>query len=219
MRSLAILGGTGAQGMGLALRFAVAGESIVIGSRAVERAADAAEKVRRAVPGAEVEGHENLDAIAAADRVVFVMPANGLSAFLDRAAGRLAGKLVVDAMVALDVKQRTAELVPLPGAPSVSELIQLRVPDARVVCAFKNVPSDALRDLGRPLAGDVLLCGDDAAARAEVAALVAKLPGLRPVDAGPLKLARYVEGITALLVSLNLRHKALTSVAILGLPG
>jgi NADPH-dependent F420 reductase len=217
--TIAILGGTGAQGMGLALRLARAGERLVIGSRVVERAQDAAAKVRAAVPDAEVEGRENLDAAAAATRIVLVLPADGLEAFLERAAPALAGKLVVDAMVPLAVRRRVAELVAVADAPSVSELVQRRVPAARVVCAFKNVPSDALRDLGRPLAGDDLLCSDDDAARDEVAELVREMPGLRPVDAGPLRLARYVEGVTALLVTLNIRHRALTSIAIVGLEG
>jgi NADPH-dependent F420 reductase len=203
--------------MGLALRFVTAGESIVIGSRVLERALDAAAKVRAAVPSARVEGRENLDAAASAERVVLVLPVDGLDAFLDRAAPHLAGKLVIDAMVPLQVRKRVAELVSVAGAASVSELVQHRLPAARVVCAFKNVPSDALQELARPLASDVLLCSDDDDARREAADLVARVPGLRPVDAGPLRLARYVEGLTALLVTLNIRHKALTSIAVVGL--
>jgi NADPH-dependent F420 reductase len=210
---LAILGGTGAQGLGLALRFAAAGEAIVIGSRVAERAQEAAAKVRAAVPEARVEGRENLD------RVVLTLPVEGLAPMLERAAGLLAGKLVIDAMVPLTVRKKVAELTAVEEAPSVSELVQSRAPDARVVCAFKNVPSDALHDLAHPVTGDVLLCGDDEAARREVASLVEHVPGLRPVDAGPLRLARYVEGLTALLVTLNIRHKALTSIAITGLNG
>jgi len=203
--------------MGLALRLAAAGEAIVIGSRSLERAQAAAAKVREAVPQATIEGRENLDAAALAERILLVLPVPGLEAFLDSAAVHLAGKLVIDAMVPLAVHKRVAELTTPAGGPSVSELVQARVPDARVVCAFKNVPSDALQDLSRRLAGDVLLCGDDDAARREVAVLVEHVPGLRAVDAGPLRLARYVEGLTALLVSLNIRHKALTSIAIVGL--
>jgi len=219
MTTTAILGGTGAQGMGLALRLARAGERLVIGSRVAERARDAAAKVLVAVPDAEVEGRENLDAASAATRVVLVLPADGLDGFLDRAAPALDGKVVVDAMVPLAVRRRVAEITPVAGAPSVSELVRQRAPGARVVCAFKNVPSDALRDLERPLAGDVLLCADDEDARDEVAEMVRKMPALRPVDAGPLRLARHVEGVTALLVTLNIRHKALTSIAIVGLDG
>jgi hypothetical protein len=203
--------------MGLALRFAAAGESIVIGSRVPERALDAAAKVRAAVPSARIDGRENLDAAASAERVVLVLPVDGLEVFLEHAAPHLAGKLVIDAMVPLQVRKHVAELVAVAGAASVSELVQRRVPAARVVCAFKNVPSDALRDLARPLTGDVLLCSDDDGARREAAALVEHVPRLRPIDAGPLRLARYVEGLTALLVSLNIRHKALTSIAVVGL--
>lgn len=215
--SLAILGGTGAQGMGLALRFAAAGEPIIIGSRVLERARDAADKVRSAVPTAQVEGRENLDAAKEASRIVLVLPVEGLEAFLDQAAPHLAGKLVVDAMVPLTVRRRVAELASVGGATSVSELVQQRAPEARVVCAFKNVPSDSLQDLTSSLEGDVLLCGDDDAARAEAAELVRHVAGLRPVDCGPLRLAHYIEGLTALLVSLNIRHKSLTSIAIVGL--
>ena len=91
------------------------------------------------------------------------------------------------------------------------------MPSSRVVSAFKNVPAERLQDLDAALAGDVILCGDDAAARAEVAALVAKLPGLRAVDAGRLANARYLEAITALLLNLNRKYRARTSIAIVGL--
>lgn len=214
---LAILGGTGAQGLGLALRFAAAGEAVVIGSRVAERAQEAAAKVRAAVRGASVEGRENVEAAALADRVVLALPVEGIEPFLERGAAQLAGKVVIDAMVPLTVKNRVAELEAVAGAPSVSELVQTRVPSARVVCAFKNVPSDELQDLAHPVPSDVLLCGDDELARREVASLVEQVPGLRAVDTGPLRLARYVEGLTALLVSLNIRHKTLTSIEIVGL--
>ena len=129
----------------------------------------------------------------------------------------LAGKLVIDVIVPLALRAGFFELVPVPGAASVGELIQWRVPNARVVSAFKNLSAEKLRDLGTRLAGDVVLCGDDAAARDEVAGLVRLLPGLRPVDAGGIANARYVEAITALLLNLNRRHAAQTSIAILGL--
>lgn len=214
---LAILGGTGAQGLGLALRFAAAGEAVVIGSRVPERAQEAAAKVRAAVRNASVEGRENDEAAALADRIVLTLPVGGIEPFLEHGAPHLAGKIVIDAMVPLTVKKRVAELEAVAGAPSVSELIQARVPSARVVCAFKNVPSDELQDLAHPVPSDVLLCGDDELARREVARLVEHIPGLRAIDTGPLRLARYVEGLTALLVSLNIRHKTLTSIEIVGL--
>jgi NADPH-dependent F420 reductase len=109
------------------------------------------------------------------------------------------------------------ELAAVAGAPSAGELIQQAAPAARVVSAFKNLSAEKLRDVPSPLEGDVVVCGNDAAARGEVARLVALIPGLRAVDAGGIGNARYLEAITALLLNLNRKHKAVTSIAILGL--
>jgi hypothetical protein len=217
MRTLAFVGGTGPEGIGLALRFAAAGETLVIGSRVRERAAAAADTIRGAVPGARAIGCTNREALARADRVVLTLPFAGLTAFLQAERNGLAGKLVIDVIVPLGLRAGFFELVPVPGAPSAGELIQQALPDAQVVSAFKNVSAERLRDFSSPLEGDVVLCGDDPAARAEVAGLVALLPGLRAVDAGGIANARYLEAITALLVNLNRRYKARTSIAILGL--
>jgi NADPH-dependent F420 reductase len=218
MGALAFLGGTGPEGIGLALRFAAAGEPVLIGSRSPDRAAVAAETIRAAVPRAQVQGHANPDAVARADRVVLTFPFEGLATFLASAKDTLAGKLVIDVIVPLRLRAGFFELVPVDGALSVGELIQQTVPTARVVSAFKNLSAEKLRDLSRPLEGDVVLCGNDPGAREEVAALVRLLPGLRAVDAGGIGNARYIEAITALLLNLNRKHKALTSIAVLGLP-
>ena len=140
-----------------------------------------------------------------------------LPTFLETARSQLAGKLVIDVAVPVALRDGFFELAPVPGAPSAGELVQKAVPSARVVSAFKNVSAERLQDLSAALEGDVVLCGDDAAARTEVAALVAKLPGLRAVDAGRLANARYLEAITALLLNLNRRFRARTSIAIVGL--
>jgi len=189
MSRLAFVGGTGPQGLGLAMRFAQAGETVLIGSRSASRADATASRIRAAVPGAVAEGVENLDAIARSERIVLTLPAAALPTFLETARTPLAGKLVID----------------------------VAVPAARVVSAFKNVSAERLQDLNAALEGDVVLCGDDATARAEVAALVAKLPGLRAVDAGRLANARYLEAITALLLNVNRKFRARTSIAIVGL--
>jgi len=217
MPALALIGGTGPEGLGLALRFAAAGQEIIIGSRTRERADEAVAAIRAAVPSARVSGCENAEALGRSDRIVLTIPYGGLDAFLRSSAGGLAGKLVVDVVVPLALRAGVFELVPVPGAGSVGELMQSRVPSARVVSAFKNLSAERLRDLGSRLEGDVVVCGQDPAARAEVAGLVALLPGLRPVDAGGIANARYVEAITALLLNLNRRHRARTSIAILGL--
>jgi len=218
MSALVFIGGTGPEGLGLALRFAAAGEAVLIGSRAADRAAAAAETIRAAVPGAAVQGHTNTEALERADRVVLTFPFEGLAAFLDSAKHTLAGKLVIDVIVPLSFRPGFVELVPIEGAPSAGELIQQAVPTARVVSAFKNLSAEKLRDLSARLEGDVVLCGNDRGGRAEVAALVGRIPGLRAVDAGDIRNARYVEAITALLLNLNRKYKARTSIAILGLP-
>ena len=120
-------------------------------------------------------------------------------------------------IVPLTLRAGFFEIAPVPGAPSAGELIQRRLPAARVVSAFKNLSADNLGDLSRRLAGDVVVCGNDPAARAEVASLVTLLSGLRAVDADGIGNARYLEAITALLLNLNRRHRARTSIAILGL--
>jgi hypothetical protein len=217
MAVLGIVGGTGPEGLGLAIRFAAAGERVLLGSRVRERAAAAAETVRSAVPRAEVAPGTNEEVVARANPVVVTIPWGGLEAFLAAAAPALAGKLVVDVVVPLRLRAGLFERAGGPDGESAGETIQRAAPAARVVSAFKTVPAARLADLGTRLGGDVLVSGDDPRARAEVAALVAKLPGLRPVDAGPLRNARHQEAITVLLLNLNRQHHALTSITILGL--
>jgi NADPH-dependent F420 reductase len=218
MGTLAFIGGTGPEGLGLALRLAMAGQPVVIGSRAAERAEAAAATIRAAVPGAEVQGHANSDAVRKTDRIVLTLPFDGLVPFLASSKDALAGKLVIDVIVPLRLRAGFFELAPVEGAPSVGELIQQAAPAARVVSGFKNLSADRLRDLSSPLEGDVVLCGNDPAARDEVAGLVRLVPGLRAVDAGALANSRYVEAITALLLNLNRKYRARTSIAVLGLP-
>jgi 8-hydroxy-5-deazaflavin:NADPH oxidoreductase len=216
-RAIAFIGGTGPEGIGLALRFAAAGVPIIIGSRVGARAEAAAASIRAEVPGAEAHGYENLEAIARAERIALTFPYAGLADFLETAHQRLAGKLVIDVVVPLELRSGFFELLPVPGGGSVGELIQRTAPDARVVSAFKNLSAEKLRKLSATLEGDIVLCGEEAAARGEVSALVSVLPGLRAVDAGGIANARYLEGITALLLNLNRRHKTQSSIAILGL--
>jgi|SRR5579862_3429551 len=217
MRPIAVVGGTGPEGLGLALRLAAAGEAIALGSRRAQRAAAAAAAIRGRVPNARVTAATNADAIAAADRVVLALPYAGLARFLDGVAAALADKLVIDVVVPLAFRDGAFEVAPVPGAGSVGEILQSRLPRSRVVSAFKNLSAEKLRALGTPLEGDVVLCGEDPGARAEVAALVSAIPHLRPVDAGGIRNARFLEAITALLLNLNRRHEAVTSIAILGL--
>ena len=213
---IAVLGGTGPEGLGLAMRLAAAGEAIVIGSRTMDRAHEAAGKVRTAVPGAQIEAAENADALRRADRVILAVPFDGLEPLLD--GERLAGKLVVDVVVRLTFSGGFCDVLRPMGAASVGELIQARAPRARVVSTFKNIPAGRLQAMPSPVEGDCLLCGDDPGARAEVAALVGRIPNLRPIDAGGLRVARHLEALTALQINLNRHLGAETAVRILGLP-
>jgi len=217
MSPIVILGGTGPEGRGLALRLAAAGETVIVGSRSRERAAAAAAAVRAALPTARVSGDENLAALRAGDRVVLAVRYEGLLEFLGAARDGLEGKLVLDVVAPVAVRAGFCELLPVPGAASAGELVRRELPRSRVVSALKNLPAETLAALDVPLEGDVVVCGDDAAARSEIAALVARLPNLRPVDAGDLRNARYLEALTALQINLNRRHHARTSVAFPGL--
>ena len=217
MRPLGFIGGTGPQGLGLALRFAAAGEAVMIGSRVAERARATAARIRERVPDARATGHANGDVLAGADRLFLTFPFHGLPIFLDGAPDGLASKLVVDVIVPLVSRAGFFAIEPVPGGPSAGELIQRRLPAARVVSTLKNLSAENLGDLSRRLEGDVVVCGNDPAARAEVASLVRLLPGLRAIDAEGIGNARYVEAITALLLNLNRQHRARTSIAVLGL--
>jgi NADPH-dependent F420 reductase len=217
MATLAFVGGTGAAGYGLALRFAAAGDAVRIGSRTEARALATAARLRAALPGARATGHTNADAVAADGCVFVTVPFAGLATALDALHDRLDGRLVVDPVVPLVFEGGIFGLAPVAGAPSVGEWLHARLPRSRVVSAFKNLPADELASLEEQLEGDVVLCGEDREARAAVAAMVCRLPGLRPVDAGGIANARYIEAITALLVNLNRRRRARTSIRILGI--
>ena len=220
MGHTAILGGTGPEGMGLALRLALCGDEIVIGSRRAERAAAAAAKaVQRlgdAGGAANVRGAENAAAVDGAEVVVLAFPYAGVAETVPPLAAQLAGKLVIDVVNPLVLKNGVFRVEP-PPAGSAAEEIQRLLPDSRVVGAFKNESAEELQRIEAPLRGDVLVCGADPHARAEVMQLAGRIADVRPVDAGSLINARFLEGITALLLNLNRRHHAVTSIQILGL--
>src|SRR5512134_1287136 len=207
--AIAILGGTGDQGLGLALRFARAGRRVVIGSRKAERAVAAADEVREAVPGADVEGFENADAAQRAELVILSVPFEHTAPTLKALREVLAaGQIVVSMGVPLataigDGAVRTVGV----WQGSCAELAQSLVPDGvAVVSAFQNVSSHRLQDLAHDVDCDVVVSGAKAA-RERVLALCRLIPGLRGVDGGPLANARYVEAWTALLIGLNARYK------------
>jgi NADPH-dependent F420 reductase len=220
MGRVAIVGGTGPEGLGLGLRFALCGEEVRIGSRQASRAAAAVEEARKQLQAvqceAKISGAENSLAVEGAEVVVLAIPYAGVADLLPQLAPRLAGKLVIEVINPLVRKDGSFRSADVP-AGSAGEEIRDLLPEAMVVSAFKNESAEELRSLREPLYGDVVVCGDDAAARARVVDLVGRMRNLRAVDAGAMINARSVEALTALLLNLNKRHRAITSIQILGL--
>ncbi len=207
---IAVIGGTGAEGGGLALRFAKAGLVVRIGSRNAEKARDAAGRIAEATGAREVSGLANHEAAARAPIVVLTVPLAAQVEILKSIRGSFSeGTILVDATVPLEVAiggrvSRTVSLWDGSAAQQAARLVPERV---RVVSAFHALSAELLAHLDRPVDCDALLCGDDADAKSAVAALAEAIPGVRAIDAGPLDNARFLESAAALLISLNLRHK------------
>ncbi len=207
--AIAILGGTGDQGLGLALRFAKAGRPVVIGSRKAERAVAAAEDVRKAVEGADVVGLENAAATAQAPIVILSVPfEHTVSTVKGIREALSAGQILVSMGVPLataigDGPVRTVGV----WQGSCAELVASLAPkDVATISAFQNVAAHRLQDLARSVECDVLVSGPREP-RKQVMALCELVPGLRAIDGGSLSNARIVEEITALLIGLNARYK------------
>jgi 8-hydroxy-5-deazaflavin:NADPH oxidoreductase len=216
-----IVGGTGALGAGLALRWATAGAPIAIGSRSQERAEEAAAKLRDAVPGAEVEGLRNEEAARRAEIVFLTVPFRAQSENLANLREALRpGQILVDCTVPLAAAvsgKATRSLGVWQG--SAAQQAQEMVPDGvTVVAALHSVGAQNLADPDAELDEDVLVCGDRKADKARVARLIELIPGLRAVNAGALEIARIVEQLTPLLISVNTRYKTHAGIKLAGLP-
>ncbi len=224
-KRIAIIGGTGDQGKGLALRWAQAGFDIVVGSRAAERASDAAKEMRETLAkagftDAAVSGAHNTEAAASSSIVVLTVPfaaqINTLKEIRDK---------LQPAAVVIDV---TVPLEPAVGgkptrvlgvwAGSAAEQCKEQLPDTvTVVSAFHNVGAEALANLSHEVECDVIVCGDKKDAKEVVRPLVAAIPGCRYIDGGPLANSRTVEAITALLIGINIRYKTHSGIRITGI--
>ena len=197
--TIAIIGGTGAEGTGLALRFARAGASVRIGSRDAERARTTAQRVKEIVGTGDVEGHANADAVNGASVVVLAVPFEVQAETLQAIAPNLQpGMVLVDATVQLNAASAEA---------SALQAARLAPEGVAVAAAFHTLGASLLADLDHAIDSDVLICADNPEARRVAGELVAMLPGARAVDAGPLKNARLVENLVSLLIAVNRRHK------------
>jgi NADPH-dependent F420 reductase len=207
--AIAILGGTGDQGLGLALRFAKAGREVVIGSRKLEKAEQAVVEVKQALPEANVSGFANEEATKRAAIIILTVPFEHTAGTVKSIKESLSeGQILVSMGVPLataigDGAVRTIGI----WQGSCAELVKSLAPrGVEVVSAFQNVSAHRLRELEHPVECDVVVSGSKAA-REQVMALCPLVPGLRGVDGGPLSNARIIEEITALLIGMNIRYK------------
>jgi NADPH-dependent F420 reductase len=220
--TIAIVGGTGPEGSGLALRWAQAGENVIIGSRDAQRALETANKLSEKV-GADkkLSGTENRFACSDADIVVLTVPFEAHAETLKHIKPALrAGQILIDTTVPLAASiggkpTRTLGVWQGSAAQQAAELVPEGV---TVVAAFHNLAADLLKQDG-PVDCDVIVCSDDKAAGKRVRELARKIPGVRALDGGKLENARIIEQITAVLIGLNIRHKGHSGLRITGLPG
>lgn len=202
---IALLGGTGKEGSGLAFRWAHAGYDVVIGSRKAEKAERVAAELNDMLGGAAIRGMANADAARDTDIVVLTVPYSAHRATLESVREELQGKILVD--VAVPLNPPNVATVYIPEGRSAAEEAQAIVGgDVRVVAAFQNVSASHLKDVSVVIACDVLVCGDDADAKQEVMALV-QAADMRGIDAGALANAVAVEALTSVLISINKRYK------------
>jgi 8-hydroxy-5-deazaflavin:NADPH oxidoreductase len=202
---IAVIGGTGKEGKGLATRWANAGYEIIIGSRDAARAAAAASELKVALGKTNVSGLGNAAAAGAADMVVLSVPYEAHAATLEAIAAGAQGKILVDVTAPLDPenKKKTGRV----PEGSAAQAAQLKLgPNVRVVAAFQNISYMHLTDLHEELGCDVLVCGNDKEAKRQVIEL-AKAAGMAAFDAGPIENAVVAEGLTAVLININIAFK------------
>jgi NADPH-dependent F420 reductase len=215
-----IVGGTGALGFGLALRLGHAGVPVTIGSRQAERAEQAAERARAEIPNGQFDGLVNHEAVQQAEIVILSVPFASQAETVKGLSDALRpGQLVVDATVPLAAEvggKPTRSLGVWQG--SAAQQAQELLPDGvGLVSAFHTVSGAHLQELDHDLDEDVLICGDRKEDKQRLASLVESIDGLRPVDCGKLELARIVEQLTPLIISINVRHKVRAGIKITGL--
>ncbi|HSE09048.1 MAG TPA: NADPH-dependent F420 reductase [Nocardioidaceae bacterium] len=216
---IAVIGGTGPQGKGLGYRFAKHGHKVVLGSRSAERAEAAAAEIRERVPAGEVSGAGNADAAADADVVLLAVPYDGHDELVDDLAPVLEGKTVISCVNPLGFDKQGPYGLDVAGGSAAESAARI-VPDATVVGAFHHVSAVTLWGEEEYLDHeDVLVCGDDQEAKEVAIELARTVTGRDGVDAGRLRLARQLEPLTAVLISINKRYKTRSGVAISGIPG
>jgi hypothetical protein len=220
-RAIAVIGGTGPAGTGLALRWARAGETVIIGSRDAARAQQTAETIRkRAGANTQVTGLDNSAACTASDLLVLTVPFEGQAALLKQLKPAIRpGSILIDATVPLaaSVGGRASRTIGVWQGSAAQQTAELVPKGVSVAAAFQNVSAEILNG-DEDVDCDVIVCSDDPDATQITMELAAKIAGVRAIDGGKLENARIVEQITALLIGLNIRHKGHGGIRITGLP-
>ena len=217
-----IIGGTGALGFGLALRLARGGTPVVIGSRDAQRAAETADKLKLQLPEADIDGLVNDLAARQGSIVLLCVPFRNQSENLTNLKGTLQpGQILVDATVPLAaaVSGRATRLLGVPQGSAGLQAAEMAPDGVQVVSALHSVSAATLNDLDHELDEDILVAGDNVEAKKRVAELIARIDGLRPVNAGRLEASKLIEALTPLLIGINSRYKTHAGIRITGLPG
>ncbi len=215
MTKIAIIGGTGPEGLGLAMRFAKAGDQVFIGSRAEERAEEAARRVKQAVPEAKVQGLVNAEAVEKAAVVFLTVPWDAHQSTLENLAEAIGDKVLVDVVVPM-LFDRGAPKAILVEEGSAAQQARIVVREAKVASAFHHLDGTELQNVDRPMQGDVLVCSDHIEAKKTVMELAERIEYVRALDAGGLVNSRYLEEWTVLLLNINKIHRAHSGVRIVG---
>ena len=214
---LAILGGTGPEGKGLALRLAMAGETPIIGSRDASRGAAAAQELSQLAANVDIRGSDNSGAVLQADVVFLAFPYEGQRPVLEDLGPALKGKIVVSVIAPMKFERGKGASAVEVGAGSAAQEAQDMLPESQVVAAFQNASAEELLEPNITMEGDVVVCSDHAAAKKIVMDLADQIKDLRGVDGGSLANAKYVEQITPLLVNINRIYKTHSSIKIVGI--
>jgi NADPH-dependent F420 reductase len=216
-----IVGASGALGFGLTLRLAQAGVPVVIGSREAERAEQAADRAREAVPQGTFSGCDNATAVGHAETVILSVPFRSQSETLTNLKGVWReGQLLIDATVPLAaaVSGKATRMLGVWQGSAAQQAQEMAGAGVRVVSALHTISATSLSDLDHALEQDVLVCGDARADKREAAELLQRIAGLRCVDCGRLEMARITESLTAMLIAVNSRYKAHAGIRLTGLP-
>ena len=214
---LAILGGTGPEGKGLALRLAMAGETPIIGSRDASRGAAAAQELSQLASNVDIRGSDNSGAVLQADVVFLAFPYEGQRPVLEDLGPALKGKIVVSVIAPMKFERGKGASAVEVGAGSAAQEAQDMLPESQVVAAFQNASAEELLEPNITMEGDVVVCSDHADGKKIVMDLADQIKDLRGVDGGSLSNAKYVEQITPLLVNINRIYKTHSSIKIVGI--